>query len=102
MIALEQKEQADKEEDDSNWLVNKVILALSQAKEKENELMSQYEHKLAQKQALQEYVSSSTKKLKVCKTCNRLFANAEHLKRHEMHSELHHKNLTVSAKKTHD
>ena len=38
-------------EDHTNWLVDKVVLALSQAKEQEISLMQQYEHKLNQKEA---------------------------------------------------
>ena len=40
VTALEQKEAASREEDDANWLVSKVVLALSQAREQENELMA--------------------------------------------------------------
>jgi hypothetical protein len=33
------------------------------------------------------------KKLKPCYVCSKLFANAEHLKRHEKDSKLHKENL---------
>ncbi len=87
-----EKEQLQKLTFDNDQLVNRVLHALAQTKEQEQQMLENYQIKCQEFDNLQSMLNQSKKKVKVCYICSRMFANAEHLKRHEKDSQLHKDN----------
>eukprot|EP00347_Sterkiella_histriomuscorum_P016934 403351292 len=94
---LEQIEKTEREKElqkmfDNEQLVNRVIQALSQSKEQEQQMLENYSIKCKEHDNLIHMMNQTKKKVKICYVCNRMFASAEHLKKHEKESQMHKEN----------
>lgn len=89
---LEQIERTEREREqlakmvDSEQLVNRVIQALNSGKENEQQAIENYLIKCKEQDNLMHLINQAKKKVKICYVCDRMFANADHLKRHEKES----------------
>ncbi|TNV72979.1 hypothetical protein FGO68_gene5649 [Halteria grandinella] len=79
---------------DGDQLVARVLQSLSSSKEQEQQMIESYQVKCQELDNIERLITQDrAKKFKPCLICGRLFANMEHLKKHEKESKLHKDNV---------
>ncbi|CDW77698.1 UNKNOWN [Stylonychia lemnae] len=94
---IEELEKTEKEKEmqkmfDNEQVVSRVLQSLSSSKEQEQQMIENYSIKCKEYDNLVHMMNQAKKKVKVCYACNRMFASAEHLRRHEKESQMHKDN----------